>query len=97
VSANEVIAIHFRLIYLGEILAAVGVFMRVGGPSVSTVSDFEYRPKPIVFPARTRKLTLMLGVKVSPPGGTNVKDVTRPSTVKLLFSTQVAFPWSQSN
>jgi hypothetical protein len=64
VSANEVIPIHFRLTYLGVILDAVGVFMRVGGPSVSTVSDSEYRPKPIVFLARTLKLTLVLGLNV---------------------------------
>jgi hypothetical protein len=92
VSANEIIPIHLRLTYLGEILAAVGVFMRVGGPSVRTASDSEYGPKPIVFLARTRKLTLVLGLKVWPSSGTNANDVTRPSIAKLVISIQVAVP-----
>ena len=96
-SANEVIPIHLRLTDLGEILDAVGVFMRVGGPSVSTVSDPEYGPKPYVLFARTRKLTLVLGLKVWSSGGTKVKDVIRPSTAESVIYIQVAVPWSQSS
>jgi len=36
VSASEMISFHFKLTYLGPMFVAVGVFILVGGPSVST-------------------------------------------------------------
>jgi len=65
VSALEVIGVQLRVTFVGKMLVAVGVFMRVGGPSVSTARTFEVCPKPMVFCAVTRKLTYMFAGKLT--------------------------------
>ncbi len=44
---------------------AVGMFIRVGGPSVVIDKIGEYPPKPKLFAAFNLKLTLILGSKVA--------------------------------
>ena len=58
------IAFHLRLIDLGKILVAVGVFILVGGPSVKITKEGEKSPNPILFIPYSLKLTFMLGVKI---------------------------------
>ena len=86
------IAFHFKLTTLGVILVAVGVFIRVGGPSVSTAKLGEYAPKSTLFLARTRKFTFIFGGNVWLLAGTNENEVTRPSTSNSVNSTHVLLP-----
>jgi hypothetical protein len=71
---------------------AVGVFILVGGPSVSTVNEGEYDPKPIVFAALTLNFTFVLGLKIWLSGGTSENDVEIPLVAKSVTSTQVLVP-----
>lgn len=92
-------AIHFKLTCLGRITVAVGVFIRVGGPSVSTVNEGEYPPNPIVFLALTLNLTFVLGSKIWLSGGTRVKAVFISLLIdsESVSSVQAPVPESQSN
>jgi len=71
---------------------AVGEFILVGGPSVSTLKEGEYDPKPIVFVALTLNYTFVFALKIWSLGGTREYDVDIPFIFESVISTQVPVP-----
>lgn len=75
---------------------AVGIFMRVGGPSVVIAKASENGPYPIVFNALTLNLSVLFGVKMLVY--ISVKVVLFPSELELITDQDVPLvPESHSN
>lgn len=90
VSAGLVMGFHFKSISYGKIAVAVGVFILVGAPSVSTIRSADVGPYPIVFWAVTLKFILILGVNTT--FDVTVYCNTRPSISNEVSDTQFPVP-----